>query len=871
MHQLAGSQRAWIVAAFILVCAAQCVAQASELHPADSGPEILRPPSFCQDGDSAGSPCRLWLIELPHKFGLPARDLPGGLPAQVAEGSLPADRISLIHRSAAYDIALAAGDADVGALLPGCPLRGLGPWRSDREYYLVHLASGRPPVIPPDRLGAVLHGDSATAILEVMPANAPLLHSSYSTERIFPRPLVAAPAVPPARKARRTPIAHDPGVQAMVDAVEIPEMHSTVQYLQDLRTRRSDAPGARQAQEYLVQRFMDFGFGEVETHSFNNWSDNVIAIKPGLVHPERIVVLGGHYDSISRSGTAPGADDNGSGTAGVLEVARILSAYDFKSTVYLVGWSGEEQGLVGSAYWTARAASLGMQIDAYVNLDMLGYLEGREDLDIISNQDSEWLRDLCFEAVPLYVPDLPMKDGFLTGGSSDHASFWAHGYPAVFFFEDSHSYSPYIHTSADVIGLSLNSFAFMRRNVQAALAVTAVLAMPYRLTIEHAPPEEHPRADEPLALHAVIRTAVALQPDSLLLRYRGGPSRFAALPLSPAGPPFEYRVELPPLPAGTVVEYYLEAVDADGRSATHPEGAPAAGLHSFVVGVEILYEDDFETDRGWTAGLEDDTAVSGMWVRAIPGGSAYQPDHNRTPGGAFCYVTGNAPPGAPDRENTVSGGITSLVSPTYDLRNASNVSLSYWRWYANEAVADDVLRVWISNNGGDDWLLLEEVVRTAVPWTQVRFDDVGRILPVTGRMRLMFTAEDQGLPSITEAAVDDVVWSGVRRSPFGTPERMPASLVPDGGTVFIHCRPNPAAGRSLIEFRLGSAGAVRLLVYDVRGRAVRVLIDSDMCEGDHLHSWDGRDDMGRAVPSGIYWVRLEAGGGVALAQTVRIR
>jgi leucyl aminopeptidase len=199
------------------------------------------------------------------------------------------------------------------------------------------------------------------------------------------------------------------------------------------------------------------------------------------------VVLGAHYDSISRfGGSAPGADDNATGTVGVMEAARVMAGFEFERSVIFIAFSGEEQGLVGSEAWASEAASAGMNIVAMINLDMLCYLapDDAEDLDIITDTSSSNLRNLAFNAIRTYVPDLAVVEGHLSRGSSDHASFWRNGYRAVFFFEDSESYSPYIHTSVDIVGLSANNFDFMLKNVKAAVATVASLARPLRARIE---------------------------------------------------------------------------------------------------------------------------------------------------------------------------------------------------------------------------------------------------------------------------------------------------------------------------------------------------------------------------------------------------
>jgi len=71
---------------------------------------------------------------------------------------------------------------------------------------------------------------------------------------------------------------------------------------------------------------------------------NVVGTIPGCLHPEQYYIVGAHYDSVNN----PGADDNGSGTAGVLELARVFSQYAFESSVLFIAFDREEQGLVGS-------------------------------------------------------------------------------------------------------------------------------------------------------------------------------------------------------------------------------------------------------------------------------------------------------------------------------------------------------------------------------------------------------------------------------------------------------------------------------------------------------------------------------------------
>jgi hypothetical protein len=275
----------------------------------------------------------------------------------------------------------------------------------------------------------------------------------------------------------------DRDIKAMVEAVNIGALKTRVLKLQDFGSRHSMHQGGDQASVYIRNYLLSRGYTDVSFHDYNNWNDNVLCVKQGAVNPNQYVVLTAHYDSDSTDiDDAPGADDNATGTAGIMEAARVMASYEFQRSVIFIAFSGEEQGLVGSEAWAAVAAETGMNIVGVVNLDMLCYLDedDAEDLDIVSNKASLPLMDLAAEAIATYVPDLAQVRGRLKGASSDHVAFWHNGYRAVTFIEDTRSYSPYIHTPNDIVGLSANNFDFMLKNVQAAVATVASLARPYR-------------------------------------------------------------------------------------------------------------------------------------------------------------------------------------------------------------------------------------------------------------------------------------------------------------------------------------------------------------------------------------------------------
>ncbi|MBK7175257.1 MAG: M28 family peptidase [Bacteroidales bacterium] len=273
----------------------------------------------------------------------------------------------------------------------------------------------------------------------------------------------------------------DPFIVARMAEVNTTLIQSNIQHLQDYGTRNAYTAQSVQAQNWIKLQFENMGLSTTLfdfTMPSGSASDNVIATKTGTLYPNEYVVIGGHYDSYTGSSSAPGADDNASGTCGVLEVARILAPYTFDRTIIFCAFSGEEYGLYGSAAYATYCDNLNMDIIGYLNMDMVGYLEpsGSIHTDMIAPTSAQWLVDFYTTVVSLYLPTFTVTPGTLTGGDSDHTSFNNHGYMGIFPFEDSQNYSPYIHTANDVMGTSVNSMEQVGVFTKAMVATTISLA-----------------------------------------------------------------------------------------------------------------------------------------------------------------------------------------------------------------------------------------------------------------------------------------------------------------------------------------------------------------------------------------------------------
>jgi len=161
---------------------------------------------------------------------------------------------------------------------------------------------------------------------------------------------------------------------------------------------------------------------------------NVVGTKRGTVRPDEIVVVGGHYDSVPRS---PGANDNASGTASVLEVARALASIPTPRTVQFVLFAAEELGLFGSAAFVAERRQ---GVVAMVNLDMVGW---GERLMVGNTGRDEAIVELAVQA----AQGAGIQVTRFRAGASDHASFERAGIPALFLHR---GVDPDYHRPTDV-------------------------------------------------------------------------------------------------------------------------------------------------------------------------------------------------------------------------------------------------------------------------------------------------------------------------------------------------------------------------------------------------------------------------------------
>lgn len=278
--------------------------------------------------------------------------------------------------------------------------------------------------------------------------------------------------------------------------------------LYTVKTRYStslfDGSSNAKAYDFALQQAQQWRYGvNIEEDPYNysgkTWKNLILTI-PGQTNPDDIVIISAHFDSISSQPTtsAPGADDNMSGSATLFEAARILRQFRFQRTIKIIFFTGEEQGLIGSnAYVNDHPYN---NILGVVNMDMFGY-DGDSDRcfeihagTMTSSQDV----GNCF-ANSIAAYNLNLSYDFITSGAttaSDHASFWNKGVGAIEILENGYNnslpngcigtdFNPYYHSSNDTIPNMSLSYTY--DIARAGLASIAAMAIPIQSCFNDVP------------------------------------------------------------------------------------------------------------------------------------------------------------------------------------------------------------------------------------------------------------------------------------------------------------------------------------------------------------------------------------------------
>ncbi len=279
-------------------------------------------------------------------------------------------------------------------------------------------------------------------------------------------------------------LVRDERYSAMMDRISIENLKGHVRNIHFDRNPYDRHPELEQVAQYIQGEFSKIGL-EVKEDSFQ-WEGkthkNILAVKRGKASPDRVVILGAHYDTVPGS---PGADDNASAIAVLLEVAKNIQKISLGSTLKLIAFGLEEYGYVGSLHYAERAKKRGEEIHGMISLEMVGFTGPRQDyppymdpkyyppvgdfIGIVGNENSKALLEVVRRTFKAQIPQLPSEFLLVPGNGvgmeevrlSDHSPFWDSGFPALLVTDTAFLRNPNYHLPSDT--METLDFEFMRK------------------------------------------------------------------------------------------------------------------------------------------------------------------------------------------------------------------------------------------------------------------------------------------------------------------------------------------------------------------------------------------------------------------------
>ena len=252
-------------------------------------------------------------------------------------------------------------------------------------------------------------------------------------------------------------------------------------------SRNKNNASNNMAANYIKEKLASYGLV-----TYDQWwsgtGRNVYGVQLGSQYPNKQYIICAHFDDMPSGTTAPGADDNASGTAAVIEAARIFTQYDSKYTIIYALWDEEEQGLVGSNYYAQQAALAGDSIMGVINMDMIAWdndNDGVVEIHVRPIANSLALKDKVIEVNTNYTIGLTTSVQNPGTTASDQAAFWNNNYGALLLIEEYYGgdFNAYYHTVNDLL-IHFNQPYFLKMSKVAIGTVAALAEMSEIVPVE---------------------------------------------------------------------------------------------------------------------------------------------------------------------------------------------------------------------------------------------------------------------------------------------------------------------------------------------------------------------------------------------------
>ena len=507
-------------------------------------------------------------------------------------------------------------------------------------------------------------------------------------------------------------------LETLIANVEHDSLVAYTERLQAFYRRLAGSDSNAVARDWLASRLTGFGYDSVVIDSFTaslsgtpTNCQNVLAYKIGTRFPDIHVVVGAHRDGVAPS---PAANDNGSGSAAVLEMARILKDVETDMTFVFALFDAEEFGLYGSEHYADEAIASGENIEFMFNMDMIAHIDNTDRAKLYHGTDTTYSH--LFKVLADSLVDINSTMMGSSGGS-DHYPFQQAGYRVTFLHE--YIFSTVYHSAQD--STTYMNFDYMTDMVKAGLATVYYVSQTQgplpSVAFEYeggVPDMVYPGVESQFHMTVnSIYNGVPVQ-GSAQLHYNinGGTQYVTPMLANPPGSN-EYDFDFPAITCQDTIYFFVSAQETETGWHFDPVDTNAPYIVIASTTDILAIEEGFETGApGWVA--------EGDWAFGTPtggGGSHGSAD----PSSAY---NGSAVAGfnlSGDYSNGLSE--THLTSPAIDCSDYSRVTLSFWRWLGVEQPQYDHAYVRVSSNGTDWTNLWENTAQVADnQWTYIEYD-----------------------------------------------------------------------------------------------------------------------------------------------------
>lgn len=743
----------------------------------------------------------------------------------------------------------------------------------------------------------------------------------------------------------------DPDVAALLEMISRDSLGVTIRNLANAGghpSRVTFTPGNLWAADHIYLEFLEIGVNSVWRDTFYVpqtetpfdtvalW--NVIAEIAGN-DSDRTVIVGGHYDCSGshdpgwstgwQTASAPGADDNATGVAALLEMARVLSSPENPAqipyTIWLVAFAAEEYSPaipdnlpssqrhhLGSQHFVTELDALGLWPEGVFILDMIGYNPFYDYMEIVSNSSSEWLGSLAGTVNENYGINLIMNEPpFPYMSGSDHQSFYDGGYPAVLFIENDapwyddppyYTANPYYHTAGDSAGtLNLDLVAKTTKvALGAALSIIGDLAPPAQPVLAsvtltqqgHIQVGWQPNQEPDLGGYRLYQSGDGMEWDLLAGEDQLGPGTTGLTFPSPSENPIYFKltavdtVTVPNVsPSSDVYGVWGEGTGpvliVDGFDRWGGSGSWGLPRHAFVL---THAEAVMANGRGFVSCSNDALLEGGISLNGYPAviwilGDESTVDEtfddqeqdlveNYLENGGCLFVSGSeigwdlgrtssSPQDRQFYQNYLKAQYQADDSEDYLVFGTPNsifngISFGYGITVSNSPYEEDYPDVIGPSGGSSPCLTYSDGAGAGVQYEGIfgTGTEPGKLVYLAFPFETIHLEHERNL--VMGLALD---FFGV-----GTgAEPLASSMIYPQTLRLTQNYPNPFNAATTIRYLVPHPGWVTLKIYNSLGQEIRTLIWEYQPPGERKVVWDGCDNWGFPVPSGVYIGRLGMG------------